>query len=172
LNKYDLGSIFLKLGLFFFVLFIVNLMTRLFSFTMTFETWTPVDSSLILFGLSGLHVYLFLLYVFPTFLQRLFLSLIALGALCLLIILAAFSSYEVEVYKHEGYVIYIKEYRFLFSGHDDYYVKDNFIFAKKIGTGDQSEESYSSYFIEDGIFYIETQYEGGMTYVTSIELDH
>jgi len=139
---------------------------------MTYESWTPVSSGMILFGLGGLHLYFFLLFVFPNLFQRLFFTLIAIGSLVIIFIVTVFSTYTVEVYRQEGYIIYVKEYRFIFSGHDDYYLKENFLFAKKIGTGEQSEESYSTYTIEDGIFYITTQYESGTTQIFSIELDH
>jgi len=137
----------------------------------TFESWTPIPSGLFLFSLSGLTMYIFLMIVVPHHLERIFFSLVAIGSLVVISIIAMFTAEEVNIYREEGYVIYLQEYRFLFAGQDDLYLKKNFLLAKKIGTGEQSEEQYSTYKIQDGILYITTYHEGGSEYNVSIELE-
>jgi hypothetical protein len=172
MDRYFFGSIFLKLSIFFFALLIVKFVFGLFSYMFTFESWTPIPSGLFLFSLSGLTMYIFLMIVVSHHLGRIFLSIVAIGSLVVISIIALYSAKEVNIYREEGYVIYVQEYRFLFAGQDDLYLKKNFLFAKKIGTGEQSEESHSSYWIQDGVLFITTHHEGGSEYTISIELNN
>ncbi|HBG32554.1 MAG: hypothetical protein A2084_00335 [Tenericutes bacterium GWC2_39_45] len=172
MERYRFGSHFLKLSIFFFVLLIVNFVIGLFSYMFTFESWTPIPSGLFLFSLSGLTMYIFLMIVVSHHLERIFLSIVAIASLVVISIIAMFTAEEVNIYRQEGYVIYVQEYRFLFDGHDDLFLKENFIVAKKIGTGEQSEEQYSTYRIQDGILFITTHHEGGSEYTISIELNN
>jgi len=138
----------------------------------TFESWTLIPSGLFLFSLGGLNLYIFLMIVLPNRLERIFFSLVAIGSLVVLSILAMFSAQEVRIYKNEGYVIYVEEYRFIFDGHDDLYLRKNFMLAKKIGTGEQSEEIHSTFWIQDGNLYITTYYESGAENTIMIELNN
>lgn len=159
------------LSIIFFSFFVASLILSKYSYIFNFDAWTVVPAPLMLFSLGGLNLFILLMIMAKKAYLRMIYVSIAIFSLFLISYLLLFGSESYSVIKKEGYTIYVEEYRFLFAGEDRFYLKENFLVAKLIGTGDQSEEGSTTYYIEDGYFYIIESWESGDTNTTEIKLE-
>jgi hypothetical protein len=166
-----LKNIFLYLAIFFFLFFIANVILSKYSYIFNFDAWTVVPAPIMLFSFGGLNLFIYLMMIAKqVYLKVLFVS-IAIFSLILISVILIFGAESYNVVKSEGYTIYVEEYRFLFGGQDNFYLKENFLVAKLIGSGDQSEEGSTVYYVENGYFYIIESWENGDTETTIIKLE-
>jgi hypothetical protein len=64
--------------------------------------------------------------------------------------------------EQEGNILFVGEYRYLFTGYDAYYLRENFFTARFIGSGEQSEECHTDAIIESDALVLKTTCEGGV----------
>lgn len=160
----------IALSIIFFGFFVASLTLSKYSYIFNFDAWTQIPAPLMLFSLGGFSLFIFLMIMAKkTYLKVMYVS-VAIFSLFLISYLLLFGSESYNVIEKEGYTIYVEEYRFLFAGEDRFYLKENFLVAKLIGSGDQSEEGSTTYYIEDGHFYIIESWESGSINTTIIEL--
>lgn len=164
---------FLILGVFFLMLFLVNIWMYYHSYIFTFESWTPIHSGILLFSLSGLNFFVFLLLALKHPLLKTLCVIVAFISFVFLFFLGTFTAETVKiiVVKEEGYTLYVRETRFLFSGTDYFYLEDNLLWAHFIAQADQSEECNSIYYIENGYLHITEYWESGTEKTFTVKLN-
>ena len=86
-------------------------------------------------------------------------------------LLALISGTPFKTYQNDGYTVYVSQWHYIFSGEDSFYLKENILTSVYIGSGDQSEEWNTTYYIEDDIFYIIETSEIGTIETTTIVLN-
>lgn len=144
-----------------FALLCVNFILRLSGRILFYETWAKIDSHIII-GLSALFsLTLFLVLRLTHLITKI---IIVFGVLIMggyIYFLGLLVSVDHVTYEKEGYIIYVKEWRYYFTGSDAFYLKENFLTSVYIGSGQQSEEIRTIYYIEDNVFHIVERLENG-----------
>lgn len=146
MKKGKIVSLVLSLG--FLILFFIQVLVLKDEVVFLFEFWSPLPSPIIILGLSGLSMFVFLMMVFPFPIIRFGLVMIAFFGFGFLVFLTMLSMEPVQTLHHQDHTIYINEYRFIFDGEDSIYIKRNLFFATLIAKTPQSEEWSSSYHFE------------------------
>lgn len=137
-----------------FVLLSVNFILRLNGRILFFEIWTSIDSHVFLGIATLLSLTVFLILRLTYLLTKIIVVFVAVIISGYIFFLGLLGSVNHEVYIKDGYEINVAEYRYYLTGHDSYYLKENFLTSVLIGTGEQSEKVQTTYFIQDDVFYI------------------
>lgn len=163
-------KIVLKMMMISLAILIINLIVRRNDRILFYEHWTPIDS-MVIFGM--IFFILVCVYVFIKWENIMFRIALVFGFLVItgyVSMMALISGNPYEIYRNEGYTIYVSQWRFIFAGEDSFYLKENILTSVYIGSGDQSEEWNTTYYIEDDIFYIIETSETGTIETTTIVL--
>ena len=137
-----------------FVLLSINFILRLNGRILFFETWTPMDSHVILGASALLSLTVFLVFRLTYLVTKIIVVFIVIIITSYIFFLGMLGSVNHVIYEKEGYEVNVFEWRSRITGHDTYFVKENFLTSVYIGVGEQSEKVNSTYYIEDGVFHI------------------
>lgn len=163
--------VILSISLLFLVLLIIGVVLDRNGYIYNFDSWTPVPALIFLFSLSGLFLFIFLLMKFKNVYIKVLFILIASFSLVFLVYLTLFGSSGYSVIKNDEHTIYVNEYRFLFAGADTFYLKENFLVARRVASADQSEECSSVYHLENNQLVITESCESGSSRTITVDLD-
>jgi len=163
--------IILIISMLFLLLFIIGVILNRNGYIFNFDSWTPIPANIMLFSLFGLFLFIFLMIKFKNIYLKLIFILSASFSLIFLGYIALFGSSGYSVVENEDYKVYVNEYRFLFAGADTFYLKENFLVARKVATADQSEECHSAYRLDDNQLIIVESCESGSSQTITVDLD-
>lgn len=163
--------IILLISLLFFIIFIIGVILNQNGYIYNFDSWTPIPANIMLFALFGLFLFIFLLMKFKNIYLKLIFILSASFSLVFISYIALFGSSGYSKVENEDYTIFVNEYRFLFAGEDTFYLKENFLTARRIASAQQSEECSSVYRLENNQLVIVESCESGSSRTITVDLD-
>ncbi len=111
--------------------------------------WSEIQELVLIVGVIGVLTYGYLMLISKTIIVKVLYSIVLIVGLYGMWSITVLSSAQIQTIENEYHTIKIEHHRYLFSGHDDIYLEQNFIWSSQLMSAMTNEDNSIHYELVD-----------------------